>query len=626
MLSESPSNRKLIFTDTLKEARIGFLDAQYQVGLMYANGLGVSKNIRFAIEWVTKAAERGHQAAQYLLATRFESGIGVERDLHKAVIWYSRAAENGNIKANFRLGKIYATVHAETSRRLIEQAALNGLVDAQFALSQSPFAVDNKGQETLKWLQLAAEQGFAPAQHAMGNMYATGQFLPQNLDLACNWYRLAASQDFPASQLALEEIDAAGMGRTGSKVRARKKIPSPDRRQARERWAGVAEHGDAEARFHLGVMHEKGLGLEQDPKKAISLYRLAARQGEPCAQLAMGRLLEKSSLEDAISWYQKAALQGQAEAHFALGRLGLTGNIDLSDTLDSMLHYCQAASSGNTNAMIAIGSLGEAAIINLQKASLQRAAKNGVVTAQIKLAKMLKSSPEHAADAMAWFKLAAEQGSSEAQTELALGYLSGRGIAKDAVLAANWFSRAADAGDPCAQWNLSAILASGGKGIDADLKSAFKWCLTAAEQDFVAAQASLGTLYAQMGEVKKAIHWWEKAAIQGDPESKFNIAQTLLKGDGSQGNALRALELLRQAAEDGLVDAQSRLGILYATGEGGVTDVIEAHKWFWISANVGDPSAIKNLERSTEMLSKAQGNEGAVRARTWLARRQKQVK
>jgi TPR repeat protein len=56
---------------------------------------------------------------------------------------------------------------------------------------------------------------------------------------------------------------------------------------------------------------------------------------------------------------------------------------------------------------------------------------------------------------------------------------------------------------------------------------------------------------------------------------------------------------------------------MYATGEGVVQDSVEAHKWFAIAAEQGDPPAQANLARSTAVNSPAQVAEGARRAAEW---------
>ena len=49
-------------------------------------------------------------------------------------------------------------------------------------------------------------------------------------------------------------------------------------------WKPLAQQGDADAQYNLGVMYDKGHGVIQDYKEAVRLYRRAAEQGHASAQ------------------------------------------------------------------------------------------------------------------------------------------------------------------------------------------------------------------------------------------------------------------------------------------------------------------------------------------------------
>ena len=57
-----------------------------------------------------------------------------------------------------------------------------------------------------------AEQGEAPAQNDLGDLYAHGQGVPQDYAQAAKWYRLAADQGLPRGQCNLAGLFAAGAG------------------------------------------------------------------------------------------------------------------------------------------------------------------------------------------------------------------------------------------------------------------------------------------------------------------------------------------------------------------------------------------------------------------------------
>ena len=72
------------------------VNAQYDLGLMYARGTGVAQNFSMATKWLKKAAEQGHDGAQYMLAVCYNEGLGVPKDLLKAVGWLKKSAAQGN--------------------------------------------------------------------------------------------------------------------------------------------------------------------------------------------------------------------------------------------------------------------------------------------------------------------------------------------------------------------------------------------------------------------------------------------------------------------------------------------------------------------------------------------------
>jgi len=90
------------------------------------------------------------------------------------------------------------------------------------------------------WFREAAEQGHAPSQVDLGNLYSQGRGVTQGDEQAVSWFLKAAQQ------------------------------------------------GDARGRLFLGNMYEAGRGgLPKDPVKAAGLYRQAAAQGNVAAQLML---------------------------------------------------------------------------------------------------------------------------------------------------------------------------------------------------------------------------------------------------------------------------------------------------------------------------------------------------
>ena len=60
---------------------------QYAIGWMHDIGILFKKDKRKAVDWWTKAAEQGHMDSQYNLGVAYAYGEGIERDMEKAIHW-----------------------------------------------------------------------------------------------------------------------------------------------------------------------------------------------------------------------------------------------------------------------------------------------------------------------------------------------------------------------------------------------------------------------------------------------------------------------------------------------------------------------------------------------------------
>lgn len=138
----------------------------------------------------------------------------------------------------------------------IRRAAEEGDANAQFNLAngyRTGFLWNDVKQdynEALRLHSLAAEQGYAPAFHAIGFMYVQGQGVPQSHREAARWIRCAADRDYPHAQVWLGRFYANGQGVPQDLVSA-------------HMWLSlVAAHGDREQarteRDEIAVLLEPG--------------------------------------------------------------------------------------------------------------------------------------------------------------------------------------------------------------------------------------------------------------------------------------------------------------------------------------------------------------------------------
>ncbi len=73
-------------------AEQGVADAQYNLGVMYGEGLGVPQDYAKAVGWWRKAAEQGHATSQYNLGVAYHNGEGVPQNYAQAHMWHNLAA------------------------------------------------------------------------------------------------------------------------------------------------------------------------------------------------------------------------------------------------------------------------------------------------------------------------------------------------------------------------------------------------------------------------------------------------------------------------------------------------------------------------------------------------------
>jgi hypothetical protein len=110
------------FTKLLKLAKDGHLKAQYEVAMMFNNGIGVAKDKEEAWNWFIRAAKGGNVDAQVELGAHYEAGADGQPNGIMAAQWWKIAAKNGSGVAAFNLGTMYRSGRV-TARDLVRAYA-----------------------------------------------------------------------------------------------------------------------------------------------------------------------------------------------------------------------------------------------------------------------------------------------------------------------------------------------------------------------------------------------------------------------------------------------------------------------------------------------------------------------
>lgn len=103
----------------------GNAEAQFHLGILYANGLGVTLDLPQALLWYRKAAEQGHAWAQYNAGSMYYLGAGVPQDYAQADAWFRQAAEQGHAWAQYDLGSMHEFGHGVVPDTVVAYALYN---------------------------------------------------------------------------------------------------------------------------------------------------------------------------------------------------------------------------------------------------------------------------------------------------------------------------------------------------------------------------------------------------------------------------------------------------------------------------------------------------------------------
>jgi TPR repeat protein len=73
--------------------------AMHNLGLCYAQGTGVARDVKLGAQWVMKAAKLGNLTAQMEYGIMLIKGRGVTKDKNEGMRWIWTAADQGDHEA-----------------------------------------------------------------------------------------------------------------------------------------------------------------------------------------------------------------------------------------------------------------------------------------------------------------------------------------------------------------------------------------------------------------------------------------------------------------------------------------------------------------------------------------------
>lgn len=284
-------NREKAFKLFERAAKQGHAEAQYRVGMCYAEGKGVEEDWGKALECFKKIedqidalnidrnrktfvenviyAEKGYPVAQYHVGKCYAEGKGIKKNLRKAFEWYKKAAKLELLEAQYQVGTCYLEGKGVKSNW---EKAIEFFTHIQDNLDQIIVSEDCK--KIVKYA-IFAEKSDAKAQYFLGYCYAHGKGIRKDWNKAIKWIAKSAEQNYPQAQ------------------------------------------------YFLGLCYKKGKGVEMNNENAFEYFKHAAKQGLAQAQYELGicylrgdGVVVNSAM--AKEWLEKAAVQHYEEANLEL--------------------------------------------------------------------------------------------------------------------------------------------------------------------------------------------------------------------------------------------------------------------------------------------------------------------
>ena len=272
-------------------------------------------------------------------------------------------------------------------------------------------------------------------EYYMGKMRLHGYGQLKNNTIAIRHFKLAAEHGFlPAQQF---------MGRYAL-------LEEKNTEQALYWFKKAADQNDTQAQMYCAAAYLFGVGVKENSDIARKYYIAAAKNGDSIAQYTVAQSFleshQSSNKTLSLIWLNKSVAQNNPEAQVMLGELYANGKYVEKDMNKARELVGLALAQGYVPAMYQMGEI--ARLDNnfpLAKEWFTKAADAHYSPAEIAMSKLYfqeKTPLYDPKEGFVWMLKAAQNGSAEAQKELAMLYKKGLGTNVDENLSKEWLQRA----------------------------------------------------------------------------------------------------------------------------------------------------------------------------------------
>lgn len=328
----APPDFEKAFALFLTEAEDGNALAMYDLGRMFADGLGRKINMEQAQSWYKKALDAFLEMEptlyiEYRIGKMYAAGLGTEQDYIQAASWFQEAAEQDNRFAMYSLAGLYlrgqeVEMDAVKARDLYKKSAVKGFPYAAYELAKmyrdgiggdksDPTAKEYFSMALLGFRSMEQESHDDKLQYRIGWMLLHGVGTEKDEAAAKGWFEKASRLGNPQAQYQLAKLILAD--------------PDGNSKQIEEAMGWLiksAEAGNDHAQYALAKL----LITQGDIEKGIYWLTAAAEQGNQFAQYSLSKhFFSQEDTKQAVRWLTSSAEQGNQFAQYTLGKLFLLG-------------------------------------------------------------------------------------------------------------------------------------------------------------------------------------------------------------------------------------------------------------------------------------------------------------
>ncbi len=589
----------------LKEARLGTElgspMAMVLLGVMHADGNGVTRDYGAALKLFRDAAKKDHPLASFNLAVMLANGWGTAPDDADAIAQFHRAAAGYDPLSMQILGDVYARGRGVVADPVAADRWWKKAGERPQALPEghrNPLRIAQLGRvepdsaALVAWYERLARAGELWAQNYVGHLYEAGQWVTQDYTTAQTWYRRAAEAGFSPAQMSMAMLYSNGLGVERDPVESRRWMmmgvhQSCDRAAQAEPGANACDRFAADAYDPdkvvpgLSAYCESRYAEQAIPacRKAVSEFPSTLRYR---AQLARA-LAHAGKFDEARREAGNAAAKGSTLAMTLLGAMSEYGYGVPKNEVEALAWYRKAADQDDERAMKLV-TMKAMSGVGVAKDSTE--AKALIAATQDRLWK--KASPPVVAPENT-LAAQAEKGDAQAQHNLAFEFEQQKKYDE----ALKWYLRAAEQGYGLSEMNLAQMYEKG-IGVKQDFTEAKKWYRKVVERGGGEALFRLASLSEKTGDYPEALKLYRRGVRQDDYRSMVALGEMLEQGRGVTKDVAQAVQLYERAA-DRSKWAQFKLGILYSQGQGVPKNEAKALQWWQKSADGGNGKAQNNL-------------------------------